>query len=317
MTAAIVGRVVKAIRGHFWIELDREIVHASARESIARGARRSSAIVIGDLVEFRWINRDRREGLILRVQPRRSQLSRKVSEGSPRSGSREDVVAANVDAVVIVSSTRRPDLNPELIDRYLVAAAKGNLEPIICINKIDLENGEATRIWERYRALGYPAVYTCAKTGEGVEELLELMGSKISVMGGQSGVGKSSLLRRMVPGIEVKTSEVSERSGLGRHTTSTPELTPLPGGGYIIDTPGIRHFTLWQIEPRDVREAFVEIHQSGQACRFNDCSHTREPDCAVVGALSEGRIAPERYRSFLALQVECSAEETGKRRAKG
>ncbi|MBI4468283.1 MAG: ribosome small subunit-dependent GTPase A [Acidobacteria bacterium] len=307
MTSGDVGRVLRSIRGHFWIEVDHETAHASARESIARGARRSNAIVIGDLVDFSWVDRASGEARITGVHPRRTFLSRKVADRGPRSVSREDVVAANVDTVIIVSSSRRPDLRSELIDHYLVAAARGRLEPVICINKVDLDQAESARMGEIYRALGYPVVYTCAKTGKGLVDLSGLMRSKISVLAGQSGVGKSSLLKALIPGIEVKTAEVSDRSGLGRHTTTTPELTGLPGGGYVIDTPGIRHFTLWQIEPRDVREAFVEIHAAGARCRFNDCSHSHEPDCAVLEAVSEGSIHPERYRNFIALQQECVA----------
>lgn len=310
MTAAAVGRVLRSIRGHFWIEVDREVVHASARETIARGSRRGNAIVIGDLVDFTWADRAAREALIIRVHPRRSQLSRKVFEDSGRTSSHEDIVAANVDGVVIVSSSCRPDLRPELIDRYLVTAAKGCLKPVICINKMDLEREKALRAGERYQNLGYPVVYTCAKTSEGVPELVSFMRSRISVLSGESGVGKSSLLKLIVPGIEVKTGEVSG-SGLGRHTTTTPELTLIPDGGYVIDTPGIRYFTLWQIVPRDVREAFVEIHRYGEGCRFNDCSHTHEPDCAVLHALNEGRIAAERYESFIALQRECAEASAG------
>ncbi len=246
MTAVSVGRVLRSIRGHFWVEMDDQVLHASARESLTRQGPRSSVIVIGDLVDITLLDIATHEALIIGVRSRRSQLSRRVTGGGARSSSYEDVVAANIDAAVIVSSTKRPELNTELIDRYLVAAAKGQLEPIICVNKIDLEKEEAARVEGRYRSLGYPVVHTCAKTGEGVDQLIELMRSKTSVLAGHSGVGKSSLMKLLVPGVEVKTAEVSDRSGLGRHTTTTPELVPLPGGGYVIDTPGIRHFTLWQ-----------------------------------------------------------------------
>jgi ribosome biogenesis GTPase len=303
---------------------------------LTRGAKSPTAIVVGDEVTFDIVDEPTKEGVIVGIEPRRTKLSRKVSTGMRES---EQVVAANVDSLVIVASTSEPPLRPALIDRYLVAAGKGELEPILCINKIDLarsrladahtnqlaavagggfpewvdatsvrESDEIETVAERYQSLGYPVVLTSAKTGEGIEKLRRLLRDKISVFAGHSGVGKSSLLRTLAPDIELKTGEVNPHTGRGRHTTTVAELVHLPGSGYVIDTPGIRQLGLWELTPEDVRAYFVEIARFGSECRFNDCSHTVEPDCAVREAVAEGAIHPHRFESFLKLQNESNAE---------
>lgn len=306
MVETLTGRVLRSTRGHFWVEASGTVYHCLARESVIKGVKNTTPIAVGDVVRFEGLAGEDREGIIVQVLPRRTKLSRK-SQSSPYEGnSYEDIVAANVDHVVIVASFQNPPLRPGLIDRYLVAAGKGGLEPIICLNKIDLANpDEIEPVANVYRQLDYPVILTCAKSGRGMDELRRRLAEATSVFAGHSGVGKSTLLKQLCPGIEMKTAEVNPKTGRGKHTTTAAQLIHLPTGGYVIDTPGIRQFGLWDLTPEDVQVYFTEIAQQGQACRFRDCSHTVEPDCAVREAIERGAIHPQRYESFLKLQDEC------------
>jgi len=261
---------------------------------------------VGDLVRFETLAGEGTEGMIIEVLPRRTKLSRRIQTSPYDCNGYEDVVAANVDHLVIVASVQNPPLRPGLIDRYLVAAGKGELEPIICINKMDLADpAEIEPTADVYRSLGYPVVLTCARSGRGMDELDRRLADATSVFAGHSGVGKSTLLKQLCPGIEVKTAEVNPKTGRGKHATTAAQLVHLPTGGYVIDTPGIRQFGLWDLTPEDTRAHFVEIAQHGQECRFRNCSHAVEPDCAVRLRLQQGLIHPQRYESFLKLQEEC------------
>jgi ribosome biogenesis GTPase len=271
-----------------------------------RGVKNTTPIAVGDLVRFEGLAGEDAEGIIVQVLPRQTKLSRK-SQSSPYEGNYyEDIVAANVDHVVIVASFQNPPLRPGLIDRYLVAAGKGGLEPILCLNKVDLANPDDIEpVASLYRQLDYPVILTCAKSGRGMDELRQRLAEATSVFAGHSGVGKSTLLKQLCPGIEFKTAEVNPKTGRGKHTTTAAQLIHLPTGGYVIDTPGIRQFGLWDLTPEDVQAYFAEIAQHGQACRFRNCSHTVEPDCAVREAVQQGTIHSQRYESFLKLQEEC------------
>lgn len=300
------GRVLKAIRGHYWVETPEGLYHGLARESLTKKLKAVNPIVVGDEVLLEVVDETKKEGVIVQVYPRRTKLSRKVGTGAKEV---EQVVAANVDRLVIVSSVSEPPFRPGLVDRYLVAAAKGGLVPILCVNKIDLGGLEALQdTLQTYRDLGYIVIPTSAKTGEGLEELRQQLRDATSVFAGHSGVGKSSLLRALVPGIEVKIGDVNPRTGRGRHTTTAAELVRLPDGGYVIDTPGIRQFSLWDLTEEDLRRFFVEIARYGANCRFGDCSHTVEPGCAVRAAVEKGRIHPRRYESYLRLLEEARGE---------
>ncbi len=300
------GKVLRAIRGHYWVETPEGLYHCFAREGLTKKMKATNPIVVGDEVTFEVVDEVKKEGVITDRHPRRTKLSRKISTGTREL---EQVVAANIDNLVIVSSVADPPFRPGLIDRYLVAAAKGDLTPIICVNKVDLGGLEELReVLDTYRDLGYPVVLTSAKTGQGIEELRERLRDRTSVFAGHSGVGKSSLLRMLVPGIQVKVAEVNPRTGRGRHTTTAAELVRLPDGGYVIDTPGIRQFSLWDLTEEDVRQFFVEIARYSVDCRFADCSHTVEPGCAVRAALEQGYLHPRRYESFLRLLEEARGE---------
>jgi len=240
-----------------------------------------------------------REGVIESVEPRRTQLNR-------RYGDREHTIAANVDQVVIVASANLPPLKPHLIDRYLVAASIGELHPVVCINKIDLDDGQALEVLEVYQQLGFDAIATSAVTGQGVDELARRLEDKISVLAGQSGTGKSSLLNAIQPDLKLRVREVSEDTLKGRHTTSTAELLRLEQGGYVVDTPGIRQFEMTGIEPGELEAHFPDFEQWLVDCKYPDCAHTNEDesDCGIKQAVLDGKIYPDRYESYLRMLDE-------------
>ncbi len=215
---------------------------------------------------------------------------------------------ANIDALVFVAANANPVTDPFLIDRVSVIAAEADCELLICVNKTDLDNGNQLR--QIFSLAGFPVVATSAQTGEGVEELRDLLRGKISAFTGNSGVGKSSLLNRLLPGVSVPTAEVSEKLGRGKHTTRHVELFRLEEDSYIADTPGFASFELEMMKPIEKEQLqydFREFSPYIGQCRFPDCSHRREPDCAVRTAVEVGEISESRYRSYLRL-YELSAQ---------
>jgi ribosome biogenesis GTPase len=247
-------------------------------------------VAAGDVVWFRPEGRG--EGIIERVEPRRGIVSR-TSRG------RQHVLVANVDQVIIVTSAAEPRLKPNLIDRLLVTAEKSGIRPVICINKIDLvEPADLLPLVGVYAQLGYEVLMVSAETGFGVEPLRERLRGEESVVTGQSGVGKSSLLNAVEPGLNLRVQSVSGETQKGRHTTTTAELIPLSFGGYVVDTPGIRQFQLWDVIPEEVAGFFPELRPYVSKCRFPDCTHTHEDNCAVKDAVADGWIDARRYESY-------------------
>jgi ribosome biogenesis GTPase len=235
------------------------------------------------------------EGLIEKVEPRRSVLTR-------TSRRREHVLVANVDQVVIVVSLVEPDLKPHLIDRYVAAAEKGGLAPIICLNKIDLADPAALQpMIGAYARFGIPTVLTSARTGAGVEHLRRLLHGRATVFSGQSGVGKSSLLNAVQPGLGLRVREVSDRTQKGQHTTTTAELLKLDFGGWVVDTPGVRQFQLYGTRPEEMEGLFREFRPFVPGCPFPDCTHIHEAGCAIQAAVARHQISDRRYQSYLGL----------------
>jgi ribosome biogenesis GTPase len=252
-------------------------------------------VVAGDVVWFRPEGSD--QGIIERVEPRHGVLSR-------TSRNRRHVLVANVDQVLIVTSAAEPRMKPNLIDRFLVSAEKAQIRPIICINKIDLVNAaDLMPLVGVYAQLGYEVQLLSAATGFGVEALRERVAGAESVIAGQSGVGKSSLLNAIEPGLALRVQTVSEESQKGRHTTTTAELLPLAIGGFVVDTPGIRQFQLWDVIPEEVAGYFRELRPYVSRCRFPDCTHTHEEPCAVKDAVADGWIDARRYESYVQIQA--------------
>lgn len=263
----------------------------------AKDSLRQTVLAVGDKVFFSVGADD--QGAIEQVDTRRTVLARRGS--GPRSRL-QHIIAANVDQVVIVVSAREPSFRPRLVDRYLVAAEYGELEAAICINKVDLDPEESYEpSLQMYRSLGYPAIATSATEGLGLDELRELLKDKTSVLAGQSGVGKSSLLSKVDPELDLKAIRISKKTGKGQHATKAASLLTLDFGGYVIDTPGIRQFSLWDVPAVDLAGSYPEIARFGQDCRFQPCSHVKEIDCAVKAALEEGKIFTTRYESYVSL----------------
>jgi len=240
---------------------------------------------------------------IAEILPRRSKLARRA----PGGGQGERIVAANVDQVIVMFAAAKPDPHPRMLDRFLVIAEGNNIPARVIINKIDLVGEEAARArFDDYARIGYPVHYTCVKTGAGLESLREVLNGRRSVLTGPSGVGKSSLLNALFPGANLRVGAISESVNKGRHTTVGALMLPLPGsdGGYVIDTPGLREVGLWALVADQLDQCFPEIRGLSDQCRFADCRHVSEPDCAVRAALRDGAISPQRYDSYMKLLEE-------------
>ena len=267
---------------------------------VARGP--GKAAVVGDLVQYvSEVETVLAEGLIEAVGPRNSELIR-----TDATGKRPQILAANIDCIFIVNAIT-PELREGLIDRYLVAASAQGLDAHIVVNKIDLLDAapDIERIEARmaeFRALGYPVSLVSAATGLGMEALLESFQSQCSIVVGHSGVGKTSLLNAICPDVSEKVQEISAATGRGQHTTTTSALYRLPGGGELIDSPGVRSFGLWGIDANSLREHFAEFVHLAGGCRFGDCQHIAEPQCAVRAAVESGEISERRYASYLSIR---------------
>ncbi len=263
-------------------------------------------LAVGDRVTIR---REPEKNVVIAVEPRATVLSRP----DPLVKDRERVIAANVDSVVHVASVIAPPLRPGLIDRYLIAIQSGGAEPLIAVNKVDLvpfaDRDLIFSELDPYRALGIPIVFCSSETHEGLEELRQKLLGRFAVFVGHSGVGKSSLLKALKPEITIRVGKVRARTGTGRHTTTRSTLYDLGGGTRVIDTPGIREFGLWQVDPGELRYYFPDLQQRAIDCRFNDCLHDQEPECAVKAAVERGAIPPERYANYVRMLGELREEQ--------
>jgi ribosome biogenesis GTPase / thiamine phosphate phosphatase len=288
---------------------DHQIYTCRLRGRLMEQARSSDIAAIGDRVTFEVQDAETRTGTIEEVAERNSVLSRAArTEGNRGAGAaeRESVIIANAEQAIFVFAAAQPTPNLKMLDRFLVAGEKSDIEKLMIVaNKIDLEDPtNVAGIFSVYEKIGYPVLYTCALEGKGVEELRDLLADRISVFTGPSGVGKTSLLNAIQPGLGRAVKAVSGYHAEGVHTTRDSELVKLENGGYIADTPGIRTLTFWDIEPEELDGYFAEIAPLVEHCRFNDCSHIDEPGCAVREAVSEGKIAQSRYKSYLSFREE-------------
>jgi len=305
------GTVV-AVRGQFVEVDDRQRIWPCTVRRVLRTRliRDRHPVVVGDEVDFTIVADSEgrlNEGVIETVHPRRTALTRS-------DGRRTHTIAANLDQALVISSIREPFLKPHLIDRYLVAAHAGDLAAIICVNKIDLdEEGQADEVLERYARLGYRTVATSARTLAGVDALRELLAGCKTLLVGQSGVGKSSLLNAIQPDLQLKTAHVSATTEKGRHTTTTAVWLKLDIGGAVVDTPGIRALDVAMVPLNELEMHFVEFVDKVPNCKFPDCVHIHEQDCAVKEAVEAGQIDPSRYESYVGLFYDLSETQKSAR----
>ncbi len=310
------GLVIRAQSGFFTIRTEQGDVTSKIPKRIRYQKRKnqetqnelaSAIVAVGDQVTVR-VNEDG-TGTIEHVEPRRSVLSRARPSARARQVRHdvEQVLVANPDQVVLVFSIRDPEPSIRKLDRFLTVTEMNDLPTIICVNKVDLvSQKDAEQLFGVYEQIGYTVIYTSAETGEGVATLRQHLNGKMTVLTGSSGVGKSSLLNALQPGLQLQVAAVSDATTKGMHTTRFTQLIPLEGkgGGYIADTPGIRGLALFNLEPEELDGYFIEIAPLVAACDFSNCSHRHEPGCAVRRAVAAGDVSAARYDSYLRLREE-------------
>jgi ribosome biogenesis GTPase len=297
------GEVVEAsLRGRVKKSNSGRRTDGSLRRDTISSAADTLKLTIGDRVLLE--QGDGGAAAIAEILPRRSRLARRA----PGGGHGERIVAANVDQVVVVFAAANPEPHPRMLDRFLVIAEANDLAARIVINKVELVGGaaEARKRWIDYERAGYTVHYTSVKQREGLEALHDALAAQVSVLTGPSGVGKSSLLNAMFPGLDLRVGEISESVNKGRHTTVGGYLHPLPGteGGYVADTPGLREVGMWALSPTELDQCFPELRPFLTGCKFADCRHSVEPGCAVRTAVQEGKVSKARYESFIKLRDE-------------
>lgn len=275
------------------------------RGRLKRGRREGDIVAVGDWVQISLM--DDGSGMIEAVEERQRMFSRMAP--TPK-GEYKQIIIANPDQVILVFSCTKPEPRLRMLDRFLIVAGEAGIPTTILFNKVDLIGiRKARKLYGHYESIGYPLIYTSAKTGRGIKQLHKLLLGKISALAGPSGAGKSSLLNAMQPGLGLSVREVSKATRKGRHTTVVREMFPLEGGGYVADTPGLKALALWDIEPEEVDGYFPEIRDLVAECQFSNCMHLHEPGCAVKAAVEEGTIHFERYESFIRLRL--GEEEIG------
>jgi ribosome biogenesis GTPase len=293
------GLIVRAQSGFYTVETSEGPLVCQLRGRLKKGPREGDLAAIGDRVVVTRL--DDGGGMIEEIEER----ERAIVRLDPRpQGVYQQILLANADQAVFVFSCARPRPRLRMLDRFLVIAEKQGIPAVILANKVDLVGADqAQELFVRYPELGYPVLYTSAKTGQGVEELRARLTGVISALAGPSGAGKSSLLNAMQPGLGLEVNEVSQALDRGVHTTVVRQLFPLAGGGYVADTPGWKALALWDTEPEEIDGYFPELRERVAHCQFSDCTHIHEPGCAVLAAVDTGEVHPERYDSYLRLRA--------------
>lgn len=346
-TEVLEGLVIRAHTGVYYVQCGDRVIECTLRGKIKRetqaivGGKRknifSDPVAVGDRVTVTVAESEK--GAVEDIMPRKTKLSRKAPGTYIKMKSKqtrvpkrmksyattvatnplEQIVVANADQLLITVSTRTPKFTPHLVDRFLVVAEAGELESIICINKMDLindkEREEVYKQGQIYEDIGYKVLYTSALEASGLDELTSLLKDKLTALAGPSGSGKSTLLNAIQPDLDLRTGVVSDKTSKGKHTTTNVELHPLDFGGYVVDTPGIRELGLWEVWKDEVHLFFPDIDPYVIKCRFSNCSHTDEEGCAVLEAIEQGKIAKTRHESYLKLRagiIKDSVQASGK-----
>ena len=299
----LTGVIYKKTAGGFSVRAGNRTITCTLAARLRKRA--ADDLTVGD--EVRLVELGAGNGQIVAALPRRSLLARRSAAPMPSAATFEQVIAANVDQVVPVFAAAHPAPHWNLLDRYLVAAEAAGLPALVCITKLDLASlsPDFAETLEDYRRIGYGVVRVSAFTGQGLDEFKAALQGRLSVMVGKSGVGKTSLLNALQPGLGLRVSAVSQATGKGRHTTTHLEMFPLEGGGAIVDTPGVREFGLWDVEEDDLAQYFPEMRPYIGCCKFGlGCRHDEEPGCAVRKAVMSGQISPRRYQSYSRLKED-------------
>lgn len=274
----------------------------------------TNPVAVGDRVTIRY-NEDDETGMIIDIHERQNRLSRRAAG---RRVNQEHIIVSNIDRAWAVQAVQQPPLNPAFVDRFLVMAGVHDIPAGLVINKMDLmdadQEAKVADIVARYEALDYPVYCTSATAQAGVEDWHAALRDQVNVVTGPSGAGKSSLINAIAPDLDIETKSISEQTQKGRHTTTFAALHPLPDGGHIVDTPGVREFGIVEMHPADLCHFFVEFVPYLDACKFDDCTHDHEPGCAVKNAVDEGAIHPARYESYLSIlySLQDGMEGTGR-----
>lgn len=298
----LTGLIIRAQSGFFTVLADGTglTITCQLRGRLKQGPRLGDIAAIGDQVRFSQLADG--SGMVDEILPRKSEIVRM----DPRpQGEYRQVLLANPDQAVFVFACAHPEPKLRMLDRFLVIAEKQRVPALIVANKVELTGLEAAQeMFGPYPELGYRVIYTSARQAIGVDELHEALQGKLSALAGPSGVGKSSLMNAIQPGLGIAVGEVSAAMNKGKHTTNFRQLHPLVGGGWVADAPGWKSLALWDTEPVEMDAYFPELAPLVEECQFSDCSHTHEPGCAVTSALKAGKIRPQRYESYLRLKEE-------------
>ncbi|MCM1451697.1 MAG: ribosome small subunit-dependent GTPase A [Clostridium sp.] len=299
----LIGRVIRNTGSHYVVETQggAEIPCKAKGNFRIKGIRTTNPVAVGDNVEIGAPGPDG-VAFITKVLPRSNYIIRRASNLSKEA----HILAANIDQAMLVVSLVHPTTSTTFVDRFLATAQAYGIEAVIAINKIDLlDDEDGAELLDAfkylYESIGYRVIPVCAKSGKGLDALAGELNGKITLLSGNSGVGKSTLINDLVPGVNAKTAEISAAHDQGQHTTTFSQMYKLPGGGAIIDTPGIRGFGTIEFKKNEVAHYFPEIFRESANCRFGDCTHTHEPGCSVLKAVEESRISQSRYSSYLSI----------------
>lgn len=305
------GLVVKNTGSWYTVKTDDgQLIDSKIKGNFRlKGIRSTNPVAVGDRVCI--VTNQEGTAFITEIEDRRNYIIRKSSNLSKQS----HIIAANVDQAVLVVTINYPETSLTFIDRFLASAEAYRIPVVLVFNKTDLLSEEELHYQEMVMAMydnvGYQCMAISAANGDGVDALKALLAGKITVLSGNSGVGKSTLINQILPGTNLRTSEISDAHNTGMHTTTFSEMLLLPDGGYLIDTPGIKGFGTFDIEPEELTSYFKEIFHFSKDCRFNNCTHTKEPGCAVLKALEDHYISESRYQSYLSMLED---KEEGKYR---